>query len=266
MDKRLVRAHFGRSRKTYDEYAIVQKKMGVRLATMVADAGAFKRILEIGCGTGFLTKKLAELYPQAEIIASDISPLMLEQARENLGEYANIEYMVVDGEALTLEGPFDLIVSNAAFQWFRDYPAALEGLKEKLIPGGYLFYATFGEETFWELHQAFTIAREELGIAAGCDDDRHGPTFITREALEQIVDDLSMPALFQEELFIEKFDSVKEFLLSVKRVGANNASGQHMGPNRRLLVKMMDSYQKLFAPKSKIEATYHVIYACQQNL
>ncbi|MGL5270862.1 MAG: malonyl-ACP O-methyltransferase BioC [Selenomonadaceae bacterium] len=265
MDKRLVRTHFGRSSKTYDEYAVVQKKMGLRLAAMVANAGAFKRILEIGCGTGFLTKRLAELYPEAEIIASDISPQMLEQARENLGEYANIEYMVVDGEALTLAGPFDLIVSNAAFQWFKDYPAALEGLKEKLAPGGYLFYATFGEKTFWELHQAFAIAREKLGIGVDCD-DRHGPTFITRETLERIVDALSMPALFQEELFVETFGSVKEFLLSVKRVGANNASGQQRGTNRRLLLKMMDAYQKLFAPKSKIEATYHVIYACQQNL
>jgi len=212
-----------------------------------------------------LTKQLAVLYPQAEIIASDISPLMLDEAREKLGEYANIEYMVADGEALTLAGSFDLIVSNAAFQWFKDYPAALEGLKEKLAPGGCLFYATFGEKTFWELQQAFAIAREELGVAADCD-DRHGPTFITRETLEQIVDELSMPALFQEELFIEKFGSVKEFLLSVKRVGANNASGQQMRTNRRLLLKMMDSYQALFAPKSKIEVTYHVIYACQQNL
>ena len=265
MDKRLVRTHFGRSSKTYDEYAVVQKKMGLRLAAMVATAGSFNRILEIGCGTGFLTKQLAVLYPQAEIIASDISPLMLDEAREKLGEYDNIEYMVADGEALTLAGSFDLIVSNAAFQWFKDYPAALEGLKEKLAPGGCLFYATFGEKTFWELQQAFAIAREELGVAADCD-DRHGPTFITRETLEQIVDELSMPALFQEELFIEKFGSVKEFLLSVKRVGANNASGQQMRTNRRLLLKMMDSYQALFAPKSKIEATYHVIYACQQNL
>ena len=265
MDKRLVRTHFGRSSKTYDEYAVVQKKMGLRLAAMVATAGSFNRILEIGCGTRFLTKQLAVLYPQAEIIASDISPLMLDEAREKLGEYANIEYMVADGEALTLAGSFDLIVSNAAFQWFKDYPAALEGLKEKLAPGGCLFYATFGEKTFWELQQAFAIAREELGVAADCD-DRHGPTFITRETLEQIVDELSMPALFQEELFIEKFGSGKEFLLSVKRVGANNASGQQMRTNRRLLLKMMDSYQALFAPKSKIEATYHVIYACQQNL
>ena len=265
MDKRLVRTHFGRSSKTYDEYAVVQKKMGLRLAAMVATAGSFNRILEIGCGTGFLTKQLAVLYPQAEIIASDISPLMLDEAREKLGEYANIEYMVADGEALTLAGSFDLIVSNAAFQWFKDYPAALEGLKEKLTPGGCLFYATFGEKTFWELQQAFAIAREELGVAADCD-DRHGPTFITRETLEQIVDELSMPALFQEELFVETFGSVKEFLLSVKRVGANNASGQQMRTNRRLLLKMMDSYQALFAPKSKIEATYHVIYACQQNL
>ena len=41
MDKRLVRTHFGRSSKTYDEYAVVQKKMEIRLAAMVANAGAF---------------------------------------------------------------------------------------------------------------------------------------------------------------------------------------------------------------------------------
>jgi len=264
MDKQRVNCHFGRIANKYDKYAIVQKKMGESLQQIVQTSGPFHRILEIGCGTGFLTKKLAQLYPNAEIIASDISATMLQTASSNLSDFSNIHYKIADGEDLQLTGPFDLIVSNAAFQWFNDYSHAFKKMLPQISTGGFLIYATFGKNTFHELHQAFLLAHQSLGINAP---HVHGPQFLSIQELEYISSKFKNSTFFNEETFIEKFQTVKDFLLSVKKVGANNAAHEdHMIHNRKLLLKMIECYEDAFQHQELIAATYHVIYGCHKKL
>jgi malonyl-CoA O-methyltransferase len=132
ISKNQVSCHFGRRSQVYDEYAVVQKKMGHSLLKLVKDAENFWNILEIGCGTGFLTALLAKMYPRAKITASDISSEMLTVASEKLSQYENVSYVLEDGENLRLPEKFDLIVSNAAFQWFNGYQQAFTQMEHHL--------------------------------------------------------------------------------------------------------------------------------------
>ena len=77
-----------------------------------------KRIIDIGCGPGNSTKVLQEKWEKAEIIGIDSSSAMIEKAKEN---YAGIDFIQYDASSdLSFLGKFDIIFSNAAFQWIPD--------------------------------------------------------------------------------------------------------------------------------------------------
>lgn len=59
-----------------------------------------RRILEVGCGTGFLTQMLHEAWPEAELIATDIAPKMLERARNRVGK--RVQFCEMDAARLML--------------------------------------------------------------------------------------------------------------------------------------------------------------------
>lgn len=104
---------------------------------MVATAGVSGggRILEIGCGTGQLTAYLAAL--SASVVAIDIAPSMVDQARRQLAGSA-VRFEAVSFEEFEAEpGSFDLIVSATAFHWI-DPDVAWSKSARLLRPGGWL--------------------------------------------------------------------------------------------------------------------------------
>ncbi len=74
VNKAQVQKNFSQNAVTYDQYAVVQKEMAWKLLLKIRRTGqCFQNILEIGCGTGFLTELLAREYPLAQITATDIA-------------------------------------------------------------------------------------------------------------------------------------------------------------------------------------------------
>jgi len=259
INKNHVVRNFGRMSSSYDEHAIVQKHMAKSLQALLRNTGVFNRILEIGCGTGGLTSLLASIYPHAEILATDISPGMLAVAQANLRNFGNIRYAVEDGEHLQTQETFDLIVSNAAFQWFNNHQQAYLGFFNRLSANGYLIYATFGPRTFYELHRSFQIASKVLNLRY---DARHGQLFTDSSLLEHSMEGAGFKDVAHtEEEIREHFPTPKDFLWSVKKIGANNtAYDSHSPVNRQLLLTMLECYEQNFQEHGSIYATYHAIY------
>ncbi len=69
-------------------------------------------ILDLACGTGILTRKLAEKFPNSKIIGLDITQSYLEIAKRNSFKYTNISFIRQDAEKLNLDKKFDCIVSS----------------------------------------------------------------------------------------------------------------------------------------------------------
>ena len=128
--KKGLARRFGDAAQAYEKQTEVQQNSALALAALIKERcadGKPLRILEIGCGTGYLTRALFVLYPQANWQVTDISGAMLEQcessiekvsfnegANEGANEGTNegtMTFSVMDGESPTLEGPFDLICS-----------------------------------------------------------------------------------------------------------------------------------------------------------
>lgn len=161
--KQAVRAAFAKAAATYDAESDVQRQVAEELAARLPRAAS--RVLEIGCGSGGYTRRLAARFPQAGIEAVDFCPQMLEQARSRCAELSNVTWVLADGEALPLEpATYDLITSSSALQWFSDAGTAIPHFARSLKPGGELAFSVFGPQAFAELNHV--LAAEGLRPAA----------------------------------------------------------------------------------------------------
>ncbi|HVC57481.1 MAG TPA: class I SAM-dependent methyltransferase [Stellaceae bacterium] len=88
-----------------------------------------ERILDLGCGDGALTEKLAAA--GAEVVAVDAAPDMVAAARAK-----GIDARVMPGQSLVFAQEFDAVFSNAALHWMHPPEAVLAGVRRALKPGG----------------------------------------------------------------------------------------------------------------------------------
>lgn len=88
-----------------------------------------ERILDLGCGDGALTQKLAAR--GAAVVAVDRSPEQVTAARAR-----GLDARVADGAQLEFRSEFDAVFSNAALHWMREADAVIEGVFRALKPGG----------------------------------------------------------------------------------------------------------------------------------
>ena len=117
----------------YDRYGKERLQPSVDLVNRIGNK-QFKRILDVGCGTGMSTAALAANWKTAEITGVDLSEEMLQKARENL-KY--ITFVQRDcSQSLEDMGTFDLIFSNAFMQWLPNQEGFIRNSFGMLTKGG----------------------------------------------------------------------------------------------------------------------------------
>jgi trans-aconitate 2-methyltransferase len=95
--------------------------------------------LDAGCGTGRVTRLLAERLPRGTVLAVDASAAMVEEAARRLAELApRVRVRRADLSELVVEEEVDLIVSTATFHWILDHARLFGRLHAALRPGGRL--------------------------------------------------------------------------------------------------------------------------------
>ena len=99
--------------------------------------GDVRRVADLGCGTGDLTRLLPARWPAARVWGVDSSPEMLERGRLKPCP-ERLQFVEADLRQWTPESPLDRVISNAALQWVPDHRALLERLAGFLAPGGVL--------------------------------------------------------------------------------------------------------------------------------
>ncbi|HQU16360.1 MAG: SAM-dependent methyltransferase [Chromatiales bacterium 21-64-14] len=110
-------------------------ELGEPLLDLLAPAPG-ERILDLGCGDGALTEKLAAR--GCQVVGVDASAAQVQAARAR-----GLDARVMDGAALDFDGEFDAVFSNAALHWMAQPRAVTEGVWRALRPGG-RFVAEFG--------------------------------------------------------------------------------------------------------------------------
>jgi trans-aconitate 2-methyltransferase len=97
----------------------------------------FRKIADLGCGPGNVTRVLADRWPTATVIGVDNSPEMLAQATA-LALPGRMRFVEADIATWHPPEPVDLLISSAALQWVNDHDALLARLAGMLAPGGWL--------------------------------------------------------------------------------------------------------------------------------
>jgi SAM-dependent methyltransferase len=140
-----------------------------------------ERILDLGCGTGHLTAKIAET--GAHAVGVDRSPEMIRQAKE---KYPSLKFEVMDAREIALDGNFDAVFSNATLHWIKEPERVIAGIEKALRPGG-RFVAEFGGRgNTGQLLKAIGDAWQKLGIAGPVPQPWYYPTLAEyASALEQ---------------------------------------------------------------------------------
>lgn len=117
-----------------------------------------ERILDLGCGTGQLTAKIAEV--GAEVVGMDADAVMIAEARKN---YTALKFLVGDARKFLVEQPYQAIFSNAALHWVQPPEMAIVSMFQALQSGGRLVAEFGGKGNVQQITEALLSTLERQG-------------------------------------------------------------------------------------------------------
>ncbi len=121
-------------------------------------------VLDAGCGSGRVTRLLADRLPRGRVIAVDASPQMVARAREELGPDADVR----EADLTTLDlgdgQPVDAAFSNAVFHWVADHDALFGALAAAMRPGAAFSAQCGGAGNVTEVHEQALAAAADAGL------------------------------------------------------------------------------------------------------
>lgn len=244
-----IAENFGSASHSYDISARLQRYSGKHLLPWLPENRDLK-ILDLGCGTGFFTQRLAEKYQH--VFGVDLSKDMLNFSRQNRSK--NIHW--VNGDAMHLpfqDNSIDIVYSNLVLQWCTPLSLALKEIYRVLKPGGYIVFSTLLDGTLLELKKSW----------AEVDDDKHVIDFLT---LEQVVDSFD-PNEFElsdyqiKDLKLE-YENVLHLARELKGLGANQVPNkQNKGlAGKTAWQKMTIAYRDFIEASGIYPATYNTLF------
>jgi trans-aconitate 2-methyltransferase len=146
---------------SYQRVSAPQFAWGSRIVERIPLRGD-EDVLDAGCGTGRVTRLLAERVPDGTVLGVDGSHRMVEEASAQLADLApRVRFARADLTELTLPEPVDVIVSTATFHWILDHDLLFRRLHDALRPGGLLVAQCGGDGNI-----ARTLAAADA-VAAG---------------------------------------------------------------------------------------------------
>jgi trans-aconitate methyltransferase len=213
-----------------DKHSFVWKLAAGVVELLNAQPG--ERVLDLGCGTGHLTAKIAET--GAHVVGVDRSPEMIRQARE---KYPSLRFEVMDAREIALDGDFDAVFSNATLHWIKEPERVMVGIKKLLRPGG-RFVAEFGGKgNTGELLKSVQRAWTKLQLAGPAPHPWYYPTLAEYAVLlEQHGFAVTHATLFDRPTTLD--DGVRGLRNWLEMFGSAFVEGLPEATRERLLVEI----------------------------
>jgi malonyl-CoA O-methyltransferase len=248
IDKRRVADSFSRAANSYDQAAAFQRQVGTNLLARLPTNFAPQAIVDLGCGTGYLSRVLAEQYQQP-VVGLDLAEGMLHFARAQAGPVRS--WVAADAEALPLRpGSQDLSFSSLALQWCPDLGQALREAAQALRPGGCLALSTLVRGTLIELQQAWQAV----------DGFVHVNRFMPVEELQPLLASAGFGRWHCEiEQHVLLYGQLSALTQELKALGAHNLNpGRPGGLTGRARLRALTEAYEGFRQSEGLPATYQV--------
>ena len=237
----------------YEPLAQIQSRVVDQLSLLLPQT-APKRILDAGCGTGLLTRKLISTFPTSRIDAVDISHAMLHQAQANI-QHDTIEWIQHSLSTFAPDHRYDLITSSSALHWMEPFSEGLNYLLTHLAHNGYFLCALMLKDTLKELHDARNI------VAPNKKPQGALPKL---EMINQILQQHGLHIeLCRAEKLTERYPDGATFLQAIHNMGltGGRVSRSRYPLNRNELTRLTQYYDEHYQHKEGgVYATYQVAF------
>lgn len=200
-----IQHSFDRAMNTYDKHCQLQMHTSEKLIEMIKFHDFnFKSIIDLGCGTGKTTEKLASLYLNKNLHAIDLSSGCLDKAKKRLSNY-NIKIYEENFDLISSAEKFDLAFSNMALHWSDNLQHCFSNIYHLLDKEGYFIFSIPTMNTFHQLQPHFSVN-----------------PFYNKQTIVHFLQQNHFSLLHSEtEIVSYPFNNTLCALKSIKQVGAN---------------------------------------------
>lgn len=245
----MIEKRFSAAVETYDRDARPQLSLARSVCDVLPEIYP-EQILELGSGTGQLTRLLTDQFPDVLIDAVDLSPKMVEYSRKKMKRFEQITW--IQGDAQTYRGsdPYPLIVSSAALHWVSDLRKTFDNIFQCLEPDGFFSLGMMIRGTLKEL----LAIRSEIAPGKTPPSELH--------TLDELVEHLHASGfkILRKKLSAEEvsYKSATDFLRTIHEQGVTGSrvAAGRAPLNRSELSRLIELYQERCTSPDGVYATY----------
>lgn len=255
-----VAQSFSRIAAQYEQHATLQQSIGdFLLERLELIKQQPSMILDLGCGTGRLTRQLAARYPEATVYAVDLAPAMVQHAQQQMPhrfwpfQRRRQHFLCADAARLPFaDHSIDLLVSNLMLQWCNDFNQVFQEIARVLQPSGVLLFTTFGPDTLKEVRHSWAAVDQHSHVNRFIDMHDLGDSLFTAGLVDPVLD---------VDWLKVHYPDVKAVLRALKNIGAHNITA---GRPRHLMGKQhfqhfVTAYETLRETQG-LPLSYEVVY------
>jgi malonyl-CoA O-methyltransferase len=254
LDKATISRNFSAAAGAYDGWAAAQDEIADGLVRRLPRGLAPATVVELGCGTGLLSRRLLARFPAAAVLGLDLAAGMIDACRRSFAGEPRARFAVGDAEdPRACAGPVDLVATSCTAQWFADPAGTFRRWARALAPGGLVAAALLVRGSYPELDAAHRAASGAPFPGLGLPPEDEAAALLTRAGLALL--------RAEPEVVTVQYRSAREALGSFRGIGAvlrgqpgRDAFGA--GRTRRLLA----AYEALSAAGGP-RVTHRVLHA-----
>ena len=245
----MIEKRFSAAAETYDRHARPQLALAQSVVSILPEIYP-EQILELGSGTGQLTRLLAERFPEVPIDAIDVAEKMVGHSRAKFSRFPQINWIVGDAQTYWGGNRYPLIVSSSALHWVSDLRATCANIFQCMEPGGTFALGMMLQGTLRELHE---LRRE---ISPEKTPELALPTYEeTKACLQDAGFRIERRKHSEEEII---YPDAKAFLKAIHEQGVTGGkvSAGNAPLSRTELSRLVADYQETYASDGGVLATY----------